>query len=292
MGTEEHIPKKGVALPVKIQMPGEGDVGDNVPDSEPVKPEAPELADDWSIFDSLPKISSSMAFALAGGLACAGAFLAMFSNSNQAWPSGDEIVSSVKNPPVYGPTDMEPFSLERGEYKWTLVPRSTIELHCLVLSEISPSRWTQVGEPGRYMLISADITGTWGKNVERGYYRKGQFGNTSEAEYAHNTYSSWNGNEHKYFSLIAGNSEVDKAIRQIKTGDQCRIFGVVATYFLEGSDAGERGVSHHVVYVTGLEFLHKHNHFKRLLVKSLFLTGGALFGISFFIKILPPEDED
>lgn len=292
MESAEETPREKMALPVKIQLPDAESSRLKATEIDPLKPEVPEVGDDWSVFDSWPKISSAMGFALSGVFALGVGLLALFLNSSRAWPSTDEIVSSVKKPPVYEPTNMKPFVLERGGYKWTLVPRHTLELHCLVLSERSPSRWIQVGEPGRFKLISADITGTWGKNAEMGYYRRGQFGNTSEAEYAHNTYASWNSSEHKYFSLIASNRDVDRAIRQIKTGDQCKISGVTATYSRNQDGGGEKGVSHDVVYVIGVEFLHKHNHFKRLLATSLFSTGAVLLGISLFIKIFPPKEDE
>lgn len=292
MSKEENNPARVFVAPIQVAslINGGEVVDDKNGEKEATLSGGVEVFDDKSVLEVIPKISSSQIFALLGGLAFGGALIAYFFLSHRPWPLPSDILPELAESPQYEGTRREAFVLKRGDFTWDILPVGTIEISGLVLSSKVPNPWTTVAEPGRTSLVTADVTKTWGNNALMGYYRRGQFGNTSESKFAHNTLPSWDGSNHRYFVLLTEKPEIDKAIRQIRPGDQCYIRGLIVQYQAEGKDLGAKK-NYQIIFVEDFKFLQKHNHLLRLMVSSLVLTGSALLVLALFNKIFPPQED-
>lgn len=293
MSKKENSAARVFVAPIQVASLVKGEDGgdDKIEKKESTISSEVEVFDDKPFLKKTENVSSSQIFALLGGLAFSGALITYFFLSHQTWPPASAILPKLAESPLYGETSREPFILKRGDFTWDILPVGTIEISGLVLSSKIPSPWTTVAEPGRTLLVAADVTKTWGNNALMGYYRRGQFGNTSESEFAHNTLPSWDGSTHRYFVLLTDNPEIDHAIRQIRPGDQCYIRGLIVQY--QGGMGEPRPLrnSHQIIFVEDLKFLQRHNHLLRLLASSLALTGLALLGLALFNKIFPPQED-
>lgn len=293
MSKKENNPSRVFVAPIQVASlvkGGEG-VDDKIVEKETALPSGVEVFDGKTVLEGIPKTSSSQIFALLGGVAFGGALITYFFLSHQPWPPTSAILPELAESPLYGETNRDPFILKRGDFRWDILPVGTIEISGLVLSSKIPSPWTTVAEPGRTLLVTADVTKTWGNNALMGYYRRGQFGNTSESEFAHNTLPSWDGSTHRYFVLLTDNPEIDYAIRQIRPGDQCYIRGLIVQYQGGAGEPRPLRNNHQIIFVEDFRFLQRHNHLLRLMVSSLVLTGLALLGLALFNKIFPPQED-
>lgn len=289
MKDQGDMEKRVFVTPIPVTIDGEN--SPPLQDEKKPETEKPEVVNDKSVEDFVPKMSSSKAFFLLGTISFGVALIAQFHLSLKPWPDVWDIHDALSAEPERQKTNPSSFLVQRGDYVWDFYPYESVELNCLVLSAKPTSEWTSVAEPGRSKLVESDITVTWGSNADQGRYQQGQFGNTSEREFADNAHPSWDDSRHLYLALVSHSPEVGKAIRQMSPGDQCVLRGELVRYRLKGGDGTVVGEGHKVLHARSVEYLKKHNHLPTMIARSLALTGLVLYGLSFFNRVFPPSED-
>ena len=214
------------------------------------------------------------------------------------WPIPSELDPSVKSPPQFTESSMTPYGLSTPDHRWEMRPLGGWDAKVLVTSANPPSKWTEVGVPGRTDLVASDITVLWGQNATEGLYVGLEFGNTATTGFVMNPPEDWSPREFAYLVLIQSTSQARDSILSLRKGDQCRIVGRRVECYLE--EDGKPGPSlvgapdgaypPMIIDVEWVDFLSREGQIWIDLSKLTGWLAAILFGFAAATQMLPREN--
>ena len=169
-------------------------------------------------------------------------FYIVIPHFRQKLPNDEQILGIIRDSsPVQQSTQLKPFNITSGNYKYSITPLYTYDIYGVVVSTYDASGIFSILRQGNPSGIK-DICIVWGKNIVHNIFAKLTYSNSGTSCFISNN-KAWNDNSLIFDMnalsdnhLLPMNNQISSAIRDIKVGDQVHFQGYLSDFVASDTD--------------------------------------------------------